>query len=79
MLFTTTSGTVQLWQLAPNSTELWTREEALASVVLSEFVQLPEGQLNGVAARKDEEGFFDRILRHTNDAKVLPSRVNDGT
>ncbi|KAG6861505.1 hypothetical protein C0995_015932 [Termitomyces sp. Mi166 len=72
LLFTTTSGTVQLWELGSNSRELWTREEALAAVVLSELVQLPEGQRNGGAvSRRDRESFFERLWRHVNDAKYL--------
>ncbi|KAG5719954.1 hypothetical protein E4T56_gene6878 [Termitomyces sp. T112] len=65
LLLTTTSGTVQSWELASDSTELWTREEALASIVLSEFIQLPEGQSNGgVTARNEGEDFFGRLWRH---------------
>ncbi|KNZ73653.1 hypothetical protein J132_10454 [Termitomyces sp. J132] len=73
LLLTTTSGTVQSWELASDSTELWTREEALASIVLSEFIQLPEGQSNGgVTARNEGEDFFGRLWRHVNDAKNFP-------
>ncbi|KAG6836912.1 hypothetical protein H0H93_001278 [Arthromyces matolae] len=73
LLLTTTSGTVQLWDLGSNPTEAWTREESLAAAVLSEFVQLPESQTDGIAdSDKAREGLLGRILRHANDSQNLP-------
>ncbi|KAF5367352.1 hypothetical protein D9615_010290 [Tricholomella constricta] len=74
LLLTTSTGAIQLWDLSPTAKEKWTREEALASVVLAEFVELPEGRLDaaGATGRRDGEGFFGRLWRHAGDAQNFP-------
>ncbi|KAG6916080.1 hypothetical protein DXG01_008554 [Tephrocybe rancida] len=77
LLLTTSTGAVQSWELASKSTEKWTREEALAAIVLSEFVQLPEGQLEGaVGSRGDGENYPARLWRHAGDAKNFPQYLS---
>ncbi|KAG6816901.1 hypothetical protein H0H87_001854 [Tephrocybe sp. NHM501043] len=76
VLLTTSTGSVQLWELTSTPTETWTREEALAAILLSEFVELPEGHLDGAGSKKDVEGFFARLWRHTGDAKNFPQYLN---
>ncbi|KAG6829349.1 hypothetical protein H0H92_004715 [Tricholoma furcatifolium] len=78
LLLTTSTGAVQLWDLSANATEIWSREESLASIALAEFVQLPEGrEAGGAASRKDKEGFAKRLWRHAGDAKNLPHYISN--
>ncbi|KAG6865380.1 hypothetical protein C0991_003083 [Blastosporella zonata] len=77
LLLTTSTGAVQLWELTSSPSEKWTREEALAAVVLSEFVQLPEGRSEGAGgSRGDGEGYLARLWRHAGDAKNFPQYLS---
>ncbi|KAG5641215.1 hypothetical protein DXG03_005748 [Asterophora parasitica] len=72
LLLTTSTGAIQLWDVSSTPEEKWTREESLASVVLAEFVELPEGRLDATSARRDGEGFVGRLWRHAGDAQNFP-------
>ncbi|KAH7927025.1 DUF1620-domain-containing protein [Leucogyrophana mollusca] len=69
MLLTTTTGAVQLWQ---HDKMLWVREEALATIQVAEFVELPEKKIIGSHVGLEEETFLERITRQFSDAKNLP-------
>ncbi|KAG2355552.1 hypothetical protein BDR07DRAFT_1613621 [Suillus spraguei] len=69
MLLTTTTGSVQLWQ---HDRLRWVREEALASIQVAEFVELPEKKVVMSHAVVDEEGYFERLQRQLSDARNLP-------
>jgi hypothetical protein len=66
-LLTTTTGSIQLWQ---HDKMRWVREEALASIQVAEFVELPEKKVVMSHAAVDEEGYFERLQRQLSDAKV---------
>jgi outer membrane protein assembly factor BamB len=68
-LLTTTTGSIQLWQ---HDKMQWVREEALASIQVAEFVELPEKKVVMSHAAVDEEGYFERLQRQLSDAKNLP-------
>lgn len=68
-LLTTTTGSIQLWQ---HDKMQWVREEALASIQVAEFVELPEKKVTTSLAAVDEEGYFERLQRQLSDAKNLP-------
>jgi hypothetical protein len=52
VLLTTTTGSIQLWQ---HDKMQWVREEALASIQVAEFIELPEKKV--VTSRAvDEKG-----------------------
>ncbi|KAG1773685.1 hypothetical protein EV702DRAFT_559870 [Suillus placidus] len=68
-LLTTTTGSIQLWQ---HDKMQWVREEALASIQVAEFVELPEKKVVMSHAVMDEEGYFERLQRQLSDAKNLP-------
>ncbi|KAG1790453.1 uncharacterized protein HD556DRAFT_1392090 [Suillus plorans] len=68
-LLTTTTGSIQLWQ---HDKMQWVREEALASIQVAEFVELPEKKAVMSHAVVDEEGYFERLQRQLSDAKNLP-------
>ncbi|KAG5636275.1 hypothetical protein H0H81_008561 [Sphagnurus paluster] len=74
LLLTTSTGAIQLWNLDIPTTDTWTREEALAAVVLAEFVELPEGLVD--AGTRDNEGFLGRLWRHAGDAKNFPQYLD---
>ena len=57
---------MQLWQ---HDKMQWMREEALASIRVAEFVELPEKKLVVSHAAVDE-GYFERLQRQLSDAKV---------
>ena len=57
---------VQLWQ---QDKEEWTREEALANIVVAEFVELPEMYVIQVHGSEDES-FVSRVVRQVLDAQV---------
>ncbi|KAG2143699.1 hypothetical protein DEU56DRAFT_884358 [Suillus clintonianus] len=69
MLLTTTTGSIQLWQ---HDKMQWVREEALASIQVAEFVELPEKKVVMSHAVVDEEGYFERLQRQLSDTKNLP-------
>lgn len=69
MLLTTTTGSIQLWQ---HDKMQWVREEALASIQVAEFIELPEKKVVMSHAAVDEEGYFERLQRQLSDAKNLP-------
>lgn len=69
MLLTTTTGSIQLWQ---HDKMQWVREEALASIQVAEFVELPEKKVATIHAAVDEEGYFERLQRQLSDAQNLP-------
>lgn len=71
-LLTTTTGSIQLWQ---HDKMQWVREEALASIQVAEFVELPEKKAVMSHAVVDEEGYFERLQRQLSDAKVQGSRI----
>jgi hypothetical protein len=71
-LLTTTTGSIQLWQ---HDKMQWVREEALASIQVAEFVELPEKKVVTSHAAVDEEGYFERLQRQLSDAKVQGSRI----
>jgi hypothetical protein len=60
----------------------WLREEALASIQVAEFIELPEKKVVTSHA-VDEEGYFGRLQRQLSDAKVqrlysaTPSVLNE--
>ncbi|KAG1717496.1 hypothetical protein EDB19DRAFT_1814298 [Suillus lakei] len=60
ILLTTTTGSIQLWQ---HDKMQWVREEALASIQVAEFVELPE---------KKVAMLLERLQRQVSDAKNLP-------
>ncbi|GLB44268.1 putative DUF1620-domain-containing protein [Lyophyllum shimeji] len=78
LLLTTSTGAVQLWELSPDANEKWTREEALAAIVVAEFVELPEGRPDPAktGGRREDEGFFGRVWRHVGDAKNFPQYLS---
>ncbi|OAX35578.1 DUF1620-domain-containing protein [Rhizopogon vinicolor AM-OR11-026] len=69
VLLTTTTGSIQLWQ---HDKMQWVREEALASIQVAEFVELPEKKIVTSHTAVDEEGYFERLQRQLSDAKNLP-------
>ncbi|KAH7906600.1 hypothetical protein BJ138DRAFT_1015952 [Hygrophoropsis aurantiaca] len=69
MLLTTTTGAIQLWQ---HDKVQWVREEALATIQVAEFVELPEKKVVGSHVGLEEETFLERIIRQFADAKNLP-------
>ncbi|KAG0701659.1 hypothetical protein DFH29DRAFT_925728 [Suillus ampliporus] len=69
VLLTTSTGSIQLWQ---HDKMQWVREEALASIQVAEFVELPEKKVIMSHAAVDEEGYFVRLQRQLSDAKNLP-------
>ncbi|KAG1750542.1 uncharacterized protein EDB91DRAFT_1108061 [Suillus paluster] len=69
MLLTTSTGSIQLWQ---HDKMQWVREEALASIQVAEFVELPEKKIVMSHAAVDEEGYFERLHRQLSDVKNLP-------
>jgi len=66
MLLTTSTGSMQLWQ---HDKMQWMREEALASIRVAEFVELPEKKLVVSHAAVDEDGYFARLQRQLSNAK----------
>lgn len=69
MLLITTTGSMQFWQ---HDKMQWIREEALASIQVAEFVELPEKKVVMSHAVVDEEGYFERLQRQLSDARNLP-------
>jgi ER membrane protein complex subunit 1 len=63
----TSTGAVQLWQ---QDKEQWTREEGLANIAVSEFVELPEMKVIQSHGGEDES-FASRVVRQVLDAKVV--------
>ncbi|KAF8872794.1 hypothetical protein CPB84DRAFT_1854287 [Gymnopilus junonius] len=67
ILVTTSTGAVQLWDQHQLK---WSREEALATVTLAEFVEVPEvASASDVAA---SEGFVSRVSRQISEAQDFP-------
>lgn len=65
LLFTTSTGALQLWQ---HDKLQWTREESLASIQATEFVELPEVKLGA----REVETFTQRLCRQLSDARDFP-------
>ena len=63
----TSTGAIQLWQ---QDKEQWTREEGLANIAVSEFVELPEMKVIQSHGGEDES-FASRVVRQVLDAKVV--------
>jgi ER membrane protein complex subunit 1 len=72
LLLTTTTGAIQMWDASGGAGGPWTREESLAYVSLSAFVDLPERQVLA-AHGGHHEGYAARLVRHLKDAQVCPT------
>ncbi|KAJ7066771.1 DUF1620-domain-containing protein [Mycena belliarum] len=69
LVITTSTGAIQLWE---HEQMLWGREEALATIDVAAFVELP---LPERVARVDleDESFIKRLIRQIGDAKDFPA------
>ncbi|EMD34983.1 hypothetical protein CERSUDRAFT_116509 [Gelatoporia subvermispora B] len=74
VVLTTTTGAVQLWQ---QEQLLWTREEALANIVLTELVELPERKVVASHIDLENEAFGARLTRQLADAQNFPAYVSN--
>ncbi|EIW74996.1 DUF1620-domain-containing protein [Coniophora puteana RWD-64-598 SS2] len=68
VLLITSTGAVQLWK---HNKLQWTREEALSTIQVAEFVELPERKVAGTHV-DDDEGYVSMLRRQLGDAKNLP-------
>ncbi|TFK33104.1 hypothetical protein BDQ12DRAFT_658417 [Crucibulum laeve] len=70
IVLTTSTGAIQVWE---QGQLLWTREESLATIMLAEFVELPEKVVaERLAAQTDEEHWFARVARQLKSTQNLP-------
>lgn len=65
-MLTTSTGSIQLW--TQDQLE-WVREEGLSDIRTVEWVELPERNVLAVV-RGEDEGFWSRLIRQAEDAKV---------
>ncbi|KAF9259043.1 DUF1620-domain-containing protein [Marasmius fiardii PR-910] len=70
LVVTTSAGTVQLWQ---QDGLQWSRDESLAEITATEFVELPETVMAG--STENREGFVERLKRQSVQAKNLPNYI----
>ncbi|PPQ95955.1 hypothetical protein CVT26_016121 [Gymnopilus dilepis] len=68
ILVTTSTGAVQLWDRGGLK---WSREEALATVTLAEFVEIPE-RVASASPVTASEGFVARVARQILEARDFP-------
>ncbi|KAJ7498075.1 DUF1620-domain-containing protein [Mycena galericulata] len=69
LVITTSTGAVQLWEL---DQLLWDREEALASIDVAAFVELPLPE-RVAHVNTEGESFVTRLTRQIGDAKDFPA------
>ncbi|KDR78137.1 hypothetical protein GALMADRAFT_94668 [Galerina marginata CBS 339.88] len=69
LLVTTSTGAIQLWE---QSELKWIREEALAAIVIAEFVEIPERRASESGVDEAAETFVSRVTRQIMDAQDFP-------